>query len=230
MIVSTHQPVFSPWLGFFHKLSQCDLLVLLDDVQFPHGTTWISRNRFKYQHGSLWLTVPVWKKGKPWQRINEVEICLDDKWPVKHRRSLEHAYKHAPYWQDHNPFWEILYQRMPQRLLDLNLAIIEYLKTHLMISTPVQLSSSLGIRADLTGNERLVGICSQLGASTYLAQPEARNFIQEPFFNEAGIKVEYARFHHPVYPQLWGGFIPNLSAWDLLFNCGPRSGQILNYF
>jgi len=31
----------------------------------------------------------------------------------------------------------------------------------------------------------------------------------------------------PVYPQLWGDFIPNLSALDLALNCGPRAGDIL---
>ncbi|MBW1702349.1 MAG: WbqC family protein [Deltaproteobacteria bacterium] len=29
-------------------------------------------------------------------------------------------------------------------------------------------------------------------------------------------------------PQLWGPFIPNLSAFDLVFNCGPKAHTILN--
>ncbi|MCP4666272.1 MAG: WbqC family protein [Deltaproteobacteria bacterium] len=32
----------------------------------------------------------------------------------------------------------------------------------------------------------------------------------------------------PVYPQLWGRFIPNLSVFDLLFNCGPKGSSIIN--
>jgi hypothetical protein len=30
-----------------------------------------------------------------------------------------------------------------------------------------------------------------------------------------------------VYPQLWGDFIPDLSAFDLLFNCGPKAREIV---
>ncbi len=37
----------------------------------------------------------------------------------------------------------------------------------------------------------------------------------------------FQAFNHPVYPQLYGDFIPNLSLLDLLFNCGPDSLKIL---
>ncbi|MEW6380758.1 MAG: WbqC family protein [bacterium] len=225
MIISTHQLIFSPWLGFFFKALHCDLLVLLDDVQFPRGTTWVSRNRFKFHQGTLWLTIPVWRKGKGLQKINEVQICYDEDWPRKHLASLSTAYAHAPYWEDHRPFWEETYRRKISGLADFNLRIINYLKTSLSVPTEMQLSSSLAVEA--TGNERLIEICHRLKASTYLAQYEARKFIQEEAFAKAGIGVQYFRFHHPVYPQLWGEFIDNLSAWDLLLTCGPRSYNIL---
>ena len=37
----------------------------------------------------------------------------------------------------------------------------------------------------------------------------------------------FYRFKPPVYPQLWGNFIENLSYIDLLFNCGEKSRKIL---
>jgi len=39
--------------------------------------------------------------------------------------------------------------------------------------------------------------------------------------------VVFQSFNHPVYHQLYGDFIPNLSLLDLLFNCGPNSLKIL---
>jgi hypothetical protein len=42
-----------------------------------------------------------------------------------------------------------------------------------------------------------------------------------------GIDLVFANFHPPVYPQLWGEFVYNLSTLDLLFNCGPKSGEIV---
>ena len=33
-LLSAHQPVYLPWLGFFHKLFVSDLFVIFDDVPF----------------------------------------------------------------------------------------------------------------------------------------------------------------------------------------------------
>jgi hypothetical protein len=63
MIVSANQPYFFPYPGFFYKAHHSDIFVILDTVQFPRGTTWITRNRFKNHQGSLWMTLPVRKKG-----------------------------------------------------------------------------------------------------------------------------------------------------------------------
>ena len=49
MIVSVNQPYFAPFPGFFRKAALSDILVLLDNVQFPRGTTWMTRNRFTWQ-------------------------------------------------------------------------------------------------------------------------------------------------------------------------------------
>ncbi|MBT8369996.1 MAG: WbqC family protein, partial [Deltaproteobacteria bacterium] len=75
MIVSTHRPYFAPFPGFFQKAHLCDIFVILDNVQFPRGTTWITRNRFKNDQGTLWMTIPVWKKGLGLQSIDDVRIC-----------------------------------------------------------------------------------------------------------------------------------------------------------
>ena len=74
MIVSANQPYLLPFPGFFHKAYLSDVLVILDGVQFPRRTTWISRNRFKDSQGTLWMTVPVWKKGLGLQKINRKSV------------------------------------------------------------------------------------------------------------------------------------------------------------
>jgi len=42
-------------------------------------------------------------------------------------------------------------------------------------------------------------------------------------YHRAGIRVLFQDFRHPVYAQAYPGFEPNLSAVDLLLNCGPGS-------
>jgi hypothetical protein len=58
--------------------------------------------------------------------------------------------------------------------------------------------------------------------------PAGERHIDRARMNSAGIQIEYVRFRPPVYPQLWGDLVYNLSAADLLMNCGPRSIEILS--
>ena len=225
MILSANQPYFSPFPGFFYKAHQSDIFVILDQVQFPLGTTWLSRNRFKNDQGTLWMTVPVWKKGLGLQRIDEVNICHEGRWAKKHLESLKSAYGTAPYFKDHLEFVEEMFSPSVERLLDLNMEIISYLMDQLQIETKVVLLSELGIQS--RGDQMLMEICKKLGASHFLAQHATKKYLKEGLFKGAGIQLKYFKPPSLIYPQLWGSFIPNLSTFDILFNCGPKARDIL---
>jgi hypothetical protein len=226
MIVSTCQPYFAPYPGFFSKILRSDTVVVMDAVQFPQGTTWLTRNRFKGHQGTLWMTVPVWKKGCGLQRIGDVKICYDGQWSRKHLASLKTVYKHAPCFEDHVPFLEDIFSKNFERLVDLNHAIISYLMKHLDISTTVLLLSQL----DIETKEPLltVEICKKVGASHFLAQRSAGKLLDQEALQKEGIKLELFTPRSVTYPQLWGSFISNLSSFDLLFTCGPRARDILS--
>lgn len=48
----------------------------------------MNRNRLKSDNGMLWLTVPVWKKGRGKQIIRNVQICSEEDWRKKHLPGL----------------------------------------------------------------------------------------------------------------------------------------------
>ena len=225
MIVSAYQPYFAPFPGFFAKALCSDVLVLMDTVQFPMRSTWLTRNRFKNDQGPLYLTVPVWKKGLGLQRIHKVKICHEGRWASKHLATLKTAYSHAPFFQEHEPFVEKLFSPGFEKLMDLNLTILRYLMTCFRISARMILLSELGIE---TSEPFLsADICTKLGADRFMAQKGAAKYLDAGRFHDAGISLEFFTPRPPVYPQLWGPFIPNLSALDLLFNCGPKCHDIL---
>jgi hypothetical protein len=225
MIVSSNQPYFFPYPGFFYKAYRSDVFVILDNVQFPRGTTWTTRNRFKNHQGSLWMTVPIKKKGLGLQRINAVRICHDGRWAKKHMESLKNAYANAPYFKDHLNFLEGLFSTKFEKLIDFNLKIIRYLMNHLQINTEIILLSELDIKAK--GNKLLIDICKKVGASQFLVQSTARKHFDADRLKEEGIRLTDVKFPSPVYPQLWGRFIPNLSALDLVLNCGSKAHDIM---
>lgn len=225
MIVAAHQPYFAPYAGFFAKALLADTLVLMDDVQFPQGSTWLTRNRFKNDNGKLWLSIPVWKKGLGWQKIREVRICNEGRWREKHLSTLQVAYHHAPFFKEHEAFLEGLFQGWQDRLVELNLSVLKYLAACLGIETRFVLLSELGI--DAKEPVLSAAVARTLGASVFLAQAGARKFLDAEIFRKAGLATVFAKAKPPVYPQLWGAFLPNLSVFDLLFNCGPAAPRII---
>ena len=214
-----------PWPGIFYKAMQAEKLVLLDDVQFPLGGSWVNRNRLKNDQGELWLTVPVWKRGRSFQPIDKVEICNEENWQNKHFLSLEHAYKNGPYWDQHFRFFQEIYRKQRQNLLGLNLKILDYLRLALGIAQPFLRSSTLAIEAK--GSQRLVDICKGFGARKYLTIASSYKFLDEDLFRHHGIQIVYYKYEPPIYPQLWGDFIANLSVLDLILTCGPKSAGLI---
>ena len=225
MIISTSRPYFAPFPGLFHLANLCDIFVILDSVQFPRGTTWITRNRFKNDQGTLWMTIPVWKKGLGLQPIDEVRICHGGRQAQKHLLSLKQAYADAPYLSDHLQFAEYLFSTAFDRLIDFNMAIIDHLMLNLGVDTEIRKLSELNINTG--GDQLLIEICRFFNASVYAAPAAAGKHLNADLFDMAGIELRIVKFPSCVYPQLWGDFIPDLSAFDLLFNCGPKAREII---
>jgi hypothetical protein len=225
MILSASQPFFFPYAGFFYKATLSDVFVLLDNVQFPRGTTWLSRNRFKNDQGSFFMTIPVWKKGLGLQKISDVKICHEGKWAIKHNASLKTAYKNAPYLQDHLEFIDQVFSSDTESLCEMNLKIIRYFFEQFSIDAKIVLLSQLNIKT--TGNRLLLDICDDMKADCFLAQGPARKYLDMEMFKNRCQEIRFFRLPSIIYPQLWGDFIPNLSAFDLLLNCGPKSLEIL---
>ena len=225
MIIAANQPYFCPYPGFFYKVFLSDVFILLDEVQFPRGTTWLSRNRFKNDQGELWLTIPVWKKGLGLQAINQVKICQAGRWPRKHLASLATAYGKAPYLAEHAPFLEKMFASGFTNLVDLNVAIIRYLMDCFRLDTKLLRQSELGVTAG--GSHLLLELCRVTGAKTFLTLQAAKKYLDADLFAKAGIELRPFPYEAPVYPQLWGDFLANLSAFDLVFTCGPKARDIL---
>lgn len=224
-VLAAHQPNYLPWAGFFYKLGQAHVWVIADDVQYTsHGL--INRNRIRTPGGWQWLSVPVLSRGRGLQHIAEVETDPASTWRRKHWKALQCNYRRAPFFAQHAPFLEALYQREWSRLLDLNVELCRYMMQQLEIDLECRRSSQLELRPERTG--RLVDMALACDCGVYLAGSGAsREYLEEEAFARAGIECRFSAFAHPTYTQCWPGFEPNMTALDLLFNCGPDSRRVL---
>lgn len=224
MIVSVHQPGYLPWPGYFHRSALSDVHVFFDDVQFEkNGLN--NRNRIKTAQGAQWLTVPVRTKSRFGNNLlKDVEIA-DDRWRQVHWRSLFQNYRKAPHFEEHAGFFKTLYERPWDRLLPLNVAIVEYFAKALGLKTRFVYASQLAI--DGGKSDRVLNVCRALGATLYISGALGRDYLRAGDFEAAGIRVIFQDYRRPSYPQLYKDHIPDLSAADLLFNCGPDSLRVL---
>ncbi len=218
------QPSYLPWLGYFDQLYKSDVFVLYDDVQYDkHG--WRNRNRIKTPSGSHWLTVPVLTHGQGTPTNRDVRVDTRQPWARKHLQALCSNYGKAPAFGEVFELLEPVLSRPWTRLLDVNVAVLDALSAGLEIKREVLLSSELGIPGEKT--ERLIAICTALGADRYLTGDAARDYLDESQFAAENIRVEYHHYRHPVYAQLHGEFMPYLSVLDLLMNHGRASRELL---
>ena len=223
--IAIMQPTFLPWIGYFAMIEIVDTFVFLDSVQFAKRS-WQQRNRIKTPKGEHMLTVPVMSKGLSDQLIKDVCINRDEKFDHKFLNTITANYAKSPYYKEYFPEIKSIVERNTNNLCQLNIELITWLMRCLGITTKVLSSSELaldGKKADL-----LSEICVSLGATNYLSAPGSKAYIDESdAFVSRGIQVSYHHYEHPVYPQLWGEFIPYLCTLDLLFNCGPGSREIV---
>jgi len=222
MIISIHQPHYLPWLGYIDKIDRADTFVILDNVQYKKND-WINRNKIKTARGSQWLTVPVTYHHP--EKINQVTIDNKTNWAKKHFHALITNYSKSSAFEEHFPFFDDLYSRKWEYLTELNIHIINYIIKVFGIKTQVVMASRLDLSEEPT--ERLIDICSQLKGDSYLSGSHGQNYMDMGKFEKANIKIATQDFRHPVYPQLYGEFLPNMAFVDILFNLGSRGIEMI---
>lgn len=220
--LAAHQPQYLPWLGYFDKLDQANVFVLLDNVQFKKNE-WQNRNRIKTATGWQWITVPVRHRFP--QAIAEVEIDAQVPWGRKHLRALESNYRKAPHYEAVMTVLTEVLEDSWTHLAPLNVMLSRVVAAILDIGTTMRLGSEFTTREEPNG--RLIDLCLELEADTYVSGAGARDYLDVSAFEAAGIAVRYQNFEHPTYPQLYGDFEANLSVVDLLMNCGEESLSII---
>jgi len=222
MKIAIHQPNFLPWLGYFYKMVNCDIFIILDNVQYEkNGLT--NRTKIKTSQGPLWLTLPV-KRNFP-QIINEVELVDFPKQKEKIIKTLELNYQKSKYFNFLFPELKEILKKDWKYLSKLNIELIKLIKEKLKIKTRLEIASNYDVFGKST--DLLINLSKNFNADTYLSGQGGRRYQNEKKFNLAKIKLEYVNFTPPIYPQLWGDFISKLSIVDLLFNCGPQSINFL---
>ena len=224
MILTAHQPVYLPWLGLFHKISLAETFVYFDQVQYL-PKDWMNRNKIRTKSGSIWLTVPVLRKGYRDLKTSEIEINNSTNWQKKHLRSISLNYKKSPYFENYIPFFEDVYSRKWEFLGDLNEYMLKWFLDELGIK--VNFLNAKNFKFEGEKSSLILNMCKKLDASTYIFGTLGKDYANVHEFEKNNIKLIFQDYNHPKYSQLYSEFVSHLSVIDLLFNHGPKSLEII---
>ncbi|MEM6795398.1 MAG: WbqC family protein [Acidobacteriota bacterium] len=220
MRVFVLQSNYLPWKGYFDLIHDADRFVFYDEVQYTKND-WRNRNRVYARSGLHWLTVPISPKATRGPIRDAVPS--DERWRVKHEKSLRAAYGQAPHWDELAELLGGLYRGEPwPRLIDVNRFAIRYLARRLGCETELLDAADYEL-AGADRVERLLGLLEQVGAERYVSGPAARRYLEgcEARFAERGIALEWKDYGgYPEYAQRREPFEAGVTVLDLIAHVG----------
>lgn len=173
--------------------------VKLESYENFQKQTWRNRCRILTSQGTLDLIVPL---QRPTGRlpIREVEIDYSQNWVAAHLRTLESAYRKAPFYEHYADKLESFLMQKPEKLWDLNMGLLSLCLK--WFKTPVEITETMSWEQQVKATET-----------------DYRSYYSP--------KKEVVAAFKP-YQQVFGSeFVANLSCIDLIFNVGPGSFSIL---
>lgn len=221
------QSNYIPWKGYFDTISLSDVFVIYDDMQYTKRD-WRNRNKINSPNGLLWLTVPVNVKGKFFQKIIETEIA-DRNWKNDHWKTIISCYSKAKFFKEYRPYFEELYLGCEESTISkVNYRFLKGICDLLEIKTEFRWSSDFDLRGDKS--EKLLNLCLDLKATSYISGPAAKDYLDVSLFNNHDIQVEWCDYSdYPEYEQVFGPFNHGVSILDLIFCTGPNAKNFLKH-
>ena len=219
-IVAIHQPNFFPWQGYFDKIINSDIFVILDDAQLQKtGGGWSNRVQLSISGEAKWVTAPLNRNFHGTATINHINFDERVPWRDKLIKSLELNYKKALFYNDTITFLRSVINYPENNVARYNLYVIRSILYQLKLKAKLVIASDMNITENAT--ERLIVITKKLGGSIYLCGGGSAGYQDDNLFLKAGVELKYQNYKPVIYNQTGiEKFIPGLSIVDTLMHCG----------
>jgi WbqC-like protein family len=229
MRLAIMQPYIFPYIGYYQLVKAVDKFVIYDDVNYINKG-WINRNSILVNNQSHMFTIPL-RDASQNRLIREIEILSDVSWKKKFLKTIDQAYKKAPYFDD---FFELVSDIINTGITHINeLAYlsISAIASYLGISTRFVASSSFYNNAHLKGQNRILDICLIEKADHYINPIGGMEIYTNELFQQENIKLNFIKSEVLPYKQYNDEFVPSLSIIDILmFNSRDAVNKLLDEY
>jgi nucleotide-binding universal stress UspA family protein len=178
-----------------------------------------------------WLTVPVLQRSQKECIVEkQIDQSLADTprwWSMAHFQTIRQAYREARFIGEYAPALRRIFETRWPRLVELNAAMLEFLRDAYDIRTKVVRSSELSPRG--AKSELILNLCREVGADTLLVG--SRRLARLP--RQGGVRAprrcpRIPAIHSPRLRAVRRRALHSgLSSLDMLLNCGADSRRLL---
>jgi hypothetical protein len=224
MRVAIMQPYFLPYIGYWQLINAVDKFIIYDNIKYTKKG-WINRNRFLSNSRDSVFSLPL-KKDSDLKNIVEREISPEFN-PCKLINQFKGAYEKSPYFDECLPLLRSIIHYNEKNLFKFIYNSVIVICSYLQISTEILISSNINIQNSLNGKERVIALCKEIGATTYINPIGGTDLYCKKEFENYGINLSFLKSKPVIYYQFDKQFIPFLSVIDLLmFNSHKKVCEI----
>lgn len=230
MKLAIMQPYFCPYLGYFQLINAVDVFVVYDNIEYTKKG-WVNRNRILINNEASMFTIPL-RKGSDFLNINERFLAEDaSKKNSTVLRQIHSSYFKAPYFKEIFPVLEDIFLTKAENLFQYIFYSLKTFIAFLDINTKMLISSDIKIEHTLKGKEKVLAICKNLEADTYINPIGGSELYSKDYFLGSNIRLYFLQMNDVVYKQNSDDFIQSLSIIDvLMFNGKKRTTALLNEY
>jgi WbqC-like protein family len=233
MKIAIMQPYIFPYLGYFQLIAAVDKFIVYDDVNFIKQG-WINRNNILLNGQRHLFSLPV-ENLTSFKKINETRVSSRsyEAWFSKFDKTLQMAYKKAPFFADVYPMVSRMLAggEASESIAQLCIGAIREVNGYLGIDTVIQPTCAHYGNDSLKAEERVMDICKQEFAAVYVNAIGGQELYSKDVFRERGIGLSFLKSGETEYRQLNHAFVPHLSIIDaLMFNSPEAMAEHLKNF
>ncbi len=229
MKIGIMQPYFFPYIGYWQLISAVDIFVVYDNIEYTKKG-WINRNNYLVHGCNKLFTVPL-EKASDFLNIDQREISKSfDR--NKMVRQFTSSYYKAPFYEKAITLVEQILNYEDRNLFSFLFNSIVDIMDVLNLNTKLIISSSLSIDHNLKSTEKVIAICKELNATTYINSIGGIGLYSKNEFSKEGIQLSFLKSGNIKYTQFSNDcFVPSLSILDILmFNCPDIINEMLKEY